>query len=182
MMIERTFAMIKPDGVNRGLIGEIISTFERADLTIIALKMLRPTKEMVSRHYPDTTEWLHTVGGKTLQGYSEIGIDVKAELGTDDQIEIGKMIKQWLIDYITSGNVVAMVLEGNLAVSNVRRLCGNTLPIFADPGSIRGRYSLDSPDLANGEKRPVYNLVHASGEQSEAQYEISLWFPDLIKV
>lgn len=172
--------MIKPDGVNRGFIGEIISTFEKSGFNIIALKMVKPTKELVAKHYPDKTDWFHSVGGKTLKGYAEIGLNVKKELGTDDQVEIGKMIKNWLIDYITSGNVVAMVLEGNLAVSNVRRLCGNTLPIFADPGSIRGRYSLDSPDFANAEKRPVYNLVHASGEKSEAEYEISLWFPNIM--
>lgn len=178
-MIQRTFAMIKPDGVHRGLVGEIISTFERSGLKIVAIRVVRPTDEIVSKHYPETTEWFSAVGGKTLQGYAEIGLDAKQELGTDDKVEIGKMVKKWLVEYITSGNVIPMVLEGNLAVSNVRRLCGNTLPIFADPGSIRGRYSLDSPDLANAEKRPVYNLVHASGDSTEANYEISLWFPDL---
>jgi nucleoside-diphosphate kinase len=84
-----------------------------------------------------------------------------------------------LVDFLTSGEVVAMVLEGNAAVPNVRRLCGKTVPLFADPGSIRGRYSLDSPDLANAEKRPIYNLVHASGAPEEAQSEIQLWFPGL---
>lgn len=178
-MIEKTFVMIKPDAVKRGLAGEIISTFERTGLRIVAIKVTRASRELVSKHYPDTDEWLSAVGGKTLKGYAEFGLDARRELGTDDALEIGRMVKGWLVDFITSGDVVAMVLEGNAAVSNVRRLCGNTLPIFADPGSIRGRYSSDSPDLANSQKRPIYNLVHASGEPQEAAFEIGLWFPEL---
>lgn len=178
-MIERTFVMIKPDGVRRNLVGEIISIFERVGLKIAALKMMRPTKELVFKHYPEDEGWFSEVGEKTIDGYKELGLDVKNEFGSDDSIEIGRMVKEWLIDFISSGNVVAMVLEGNAAVKNVRRLCGNTFPIFADPGSIRGRYSLESPDSANAEKRPVQNLVHASGKPEEAKYEISIWFPEL---
>ncbi len=170
--------MIKPDGVSRGLIGDVVGTFERAGLKIRAMQMLTPSKEVATEHYPDTVEWYSIVGGKTLEGYALVGKDVKAELGTDDVVEIGKMVKGWLVEFLTGGDVVAMVLEGNAAVKNVRRLCGATLPILADPGSIRGRYSLDSPDFANEEKRPVYNLVHASGEIDEARAEIALWFPD----
>jgi nucleoside-diphosphate kinase len=69
-----------------------------------------------------------------------------------------------------------MIIEGNFAISNVRRLCGNTLPMEANPASIRGRYSIDSPDLSFAEERPVLNLIHASGNQEEAEYEINLWF------
>lgn len=181
-MIERTFVMVKPDGVRRGLVGEIISTFERAGLRIVALRMLRPTKEIVFQHYPESNEWFSEVGQKTIKGYQEIGLDVKREFGTDDSVAIGKMVKEWLMDFISSGDVVAMVLEGNGAVVNVRRLCGGTFPIFADPGSIRGRFSVESPDFANAEKRPVQNLVHASGKLDEAKYEISIWFPDLAEV
>ncbi len=177
--MQRTFVMVKPDGVQRGLVGAIISRFEVAQMKIIALKMIKPEKSLVAKHYPDSADWFAAVGGKTLEGYALIGRDVKSELGTNDPVEIGRMVKGWLVDFISSGNVVAMVLEGNMAVRNVRRLCGNTLPIFADPGSIRGRYGLDSPDAANIEKRPVYNVVHASGEPEEADAEIALWFPDV---
>ncbi|MDD5093982.1 MAG: nucleoside-diphosphate kinase [Dehalococcoidia bacterium] len=179
MEVEKTFVMIKPDAVRRGLIGEIISTFERSGLSLYSMKMLRPTKDLVTRHYPDTTDWYSTVGKKCLDGYSLVGKDVKSELDTDDQVEIGKMVKRWLVDFLTSGNVVAMIWEGNSAVKNARRITGNTLPIMADPGSIRGRYSVDSPDIANAEKRPVHNLIHASGEIDEARDEIALWFPEL---
>ena len=178
-MLQRTFVMIKPDAVQRKLIGEIISTFERSNLSIVAMKMLKPSVEIVSKHYPDSKEWLTTVGDKTHKGYNELGLDVKQELGTDDRLEIGKMVKQWLVEYITSDSVVAMVLKGNAAVVNVRRLCGNTLPLLADPGSIRGRYSVDSPDIANSDKRPILNLIHASGDDKEAEFEINLWFPEL---
>ena len=90
------------------------------------------------------------------------------------------MVKVWLIDYITSGSVVAMVWEGPLAVSNVRRMCGNTVPSKAEPGSIRGKYGLDSAVSANAEKRPIFNLIHASGNVEEAATEIKLWFPEII--
>jgi nucleoside-diphosphate kinase len=177
--MERTFVMVKPDGVRRKLVGEVISTFERAGLELVALRLVTPTRQLAIKHYPNTDEWYSAVGGKTFEGYSLVGRDVKSEFGTDDPVEIGKVVKGWLVEFISSGPVVAMVLEGNSAVRNVRRLCGNTLPVLADPGSIRGRFGLDSPDAANAETRPVMNLVHASGEPSEAITEIALWFPDL---
>lgn len=170
--------MVKPDGVQRGLIGEIISTFERTGLKLLQIKMLRPSREVAEKHYPDTSDWYSSVGHKTRDGYAMLEKDVKTEFGTDDPVEIGKMVKVWLTAFLTSGEVVAMVWEGNAAVKNVRRLVGNTLPIMADPGSIRGRFSLDSPDAANAEKRPISNLVHASGEVHEAINEIKLWFPE----
>lgn len=178
--MERTLVLVKPDGVRRGLVGEVISTFERAGLRIVAMKMARASPELCEKHYPDTREWYETVGGKTLEGYAFLGLDAKTEFGTDDRLEIGRTVKGWLVEFLSSADVVAMVLEGNAAVKNVRRICGNTLPLFADPGSIRGRFSLDSPDAANAEKRPVLNLVHASGETDEAVFEIGLWFPELL--
>jgi len=176
--VEKTFVMVKPDGVQRGLIGEIISTLEHTGLKLLKIKMLRPSREVAEKHYPDSTDWYSAVGKKTLDGFAMLGKDVKTEFGTDDPIKIGKTVKVWLTDFLSGGEVVAMVWEGNAAVKNVRRLVGNTLPIMADPGSIRGKYSLDSPDLANAEKRPISNLVHAAGEVDEAIGEIKLWFPD----
>lgn len=178
---ERTFVMVKPDGVNRGLVGEIIATFERAGLKLAAMKMFKPDRSLVEVHYPNTDQWLGGVGQHTVDGCAELGMDVVKEFGTSDPIAIGKMVKVWLVDFITSGKVVAMVWEGPLAVSNIRRLCGNTLPNKAEAGSIRGKYGLDSAVLANAEKRPVFNLVHASGNTEEAATEIKLWFPELPK-
>jgi len=177
--MERTFSMIKPDGVARGLIGEVITIFERSGLKLVAMKMVQPERGLIEIHYPNTDVWLGGVGQHTVDGCAELGLDVIKEFGTNDPIAIGKMVKVWLVDYITSGNVVAMVWEGSLAVANVRRLCGNTLPSKAEPGSIRGKYGLDSAVLANSEKRPVFNLIHASGNLEEAQTEIKLWFPEM---
>ena len=144
--MEKTFVMIKPDGVKRGLIGEIITVLERAGLRALQMEMMRPSRELVQRHYPDSREWYTSIGDKTKEGYALLGKDSQEEFATDSSIEIGKIVKVWLVDFISSGDVLAMVWEGNAAVKNVRRLCGNTLPILADPGSIRGRFSIDSPD------------------------------------
>jgi nucleoside-diphosphate kinase len=175
-MYEKTFVLIKPDGVKRGLVGEIISTFERAGLIITQLQMIRPQENIVQLHYPNTEQWLESAGRKAIGGYQSVGLDVLTELGTNEPIAIGRIIKKMLVEYLCSGDVVIMVVEGNLAVSNVRRLCGNTLPSEADPASIRGRFGIDSPDISFAEKRPVLNLVHASGNIAEAEFEIKLWF------
>lgn len=170
--------MIKPDGVKRGLIGEIIARFERSGLKLVALKMVHPTRDMVEKHYPSTDIWFRTVGEKTLNSYKEFGLNPKEHLGTDSALEIGKTVKGWLIDFISSGPVVCMVWEGNHAIENVRRLVGNTLPIKAAPGTIRGDFTCDSPDLANVGHRPIRNLIHASGDAAEAHHEITLWFTE----
>jgi nucleoside-diphosphate kinase len=168
--------MIKPDGVQRGLVGEIISRFERAGLKLVGLKMVHPTRESVKSHYPSTDSWFTIVGEKTLNSYAEFGLDPMKDLGTTSALEIGKVVKGWLMDFISSGPVILMVWEGNHAIQNVRRLVGNTLPIYANPGTIRGDFACDSPDLANEKLRPIRNLIHASGDSEEAQHEISLWF------
>lgn len=114
-MIERTLVIVKPDAVKKGLIGgEVISRFERAGLRIIAMKMIRLSKEEAAKFYPSDENWLRSVGGKTLKSYSEIGKDPKIDLGTDDPVEIGKIIRGgWLADYLSMGPIVVMVLEGN---------------------------------------------------------------------
>ncbi|MGC8583194.1 MAG: nucleoside-diphosphate kinase [Thermoproteus sp.] len=177
-MIERTLVIIKPDAVKRGLIGEIISRLERAGLRIVAAKMVWASREQMAGFYPSDEAWLRNVGNKTLNSYREMGIDPKAELGTDDPVEIGKMVKGWLVDYMTEAPILLMVVEGNHAVSVVRKLVGNTLPYKAEPGTIRGDFSTDSPDLANRERRSIRNLVHASDSPEEARREIAYWFKE----
>ncbi len=175
--MDRTLVLVKPDGVKRGLIGEIISRLERAQLKLVATKMVWVDKELVGKHYPDSrTELLQGIGEKTLKTYAEYNKDAKAELGTDDPLEIGKIVNMWNMELLTAGPVLAMVWEGNHAIDNVRKIVGPTLPVFAPPGTIRGDYSVDSPVLANMEKRSVKNLIHASGNKEEADYEIALWF------
>ncbi|HEV8289959.1 MAG TPA: nucleoside-diphosphate kinase [Candidatus Norongarragalinales archaeon] len=176
MANEKTFVMIKPDGVQRAIIGDIVSRFERAGLRLIAMKMTKPSKELVAKHYPDTAEWYGIVGGNTVKGYKEQGIDVKKQFGTEDPVEIGKKVKVWLCDFICSGPVVAMVWEGNQAIAQVRKIVGATVPTNATPGTIRGDYTVDSADLANHHGRPIKNIIHASGNPQEADNEIGLWF------
>lgn len=173
---ERTVVLMKPDAVKRGLVGEAIARFEKAGLRLVALKMITLTPEFARGHYPGTDEWLAGMGNKTLENYEKYGIDADAELGTSDPLEIGHKIFDWIEDYMTSGPVVAMALQGNHAIDNVRMIVGNTMPVFAEPGTFRGDFSVDSPALANAQKRAIRNLIHASGDPEEAAHEIEYWF------
>lgn len=175
---ERTLVFLKPDGVQRGLIGEVVRRVERAGLKVIGLKMVRATPELLERHYPDDEGFLRTIGGKTRDAFESAGLDVRREVGTDDPLAIGRQVRRWLIEFVASAPVVAFVLEGTHAVAVVRKLVGDTLPFRAAPGTIRGDLSADSPTVANLQKRPVRNLVHASGSLEEAAAEIALWFSD----
>ncbi|MCX6767553.1 MAG: nucleoside-diphosphate kinase [Candidatus Micrarchaeota archaeon] len=176
--MERTFVMLKPDCVQRGLAGEAVSRLERTGLKLVALKMVKPSKDFVEKFYPSSDEWLRAVGGKTLENYEKYGIDAEKEVGTKDALKIGKMVKKWLVDFISSAPVVAMAWEGNHSVDIVRKIVGHTLPLSAAPGTIRGDYSVDSSDSANARKRPIRNLIHASGTVEEAKHEIGLWFSE----
>lgn len=175
---ERTYVMIKPDGVKKGLIGEIIHRFEQRDLKVVALEMFQPTTEQIDNHYPKDEAWIARLGQKTLSTYAKYGIDSIKDLGTDSDLAIGKMVRKWLVDYMVSAPLVRMVVEGVHAVDMVRKIAGVTLPNMADVGTIRGDYSVDSPAVANAEHRAVMNLVHASETASEAQHEIEHWFGD----
>jgi nucleoside-diphosphate kinase len=173
---ERTLVFLKPDGVQRGLVGEVVSRFERAGMKIAGMKMLRAGADLLERHYPSDEGFLRTLGGKTREAFEAAGKDVRSETGTDDPLVIGRQVRQWLLDFVASGPVVAFVLEGTHAITVTRKLVGDTLPFRAAPGTIRGDFSADSPTVANLQKRPVRNLVHASGNAEEAAFEIGLWF------
>ena len=173
---EKTYIMIKPDGVKKRLIGEIITRFEQRDLKVIALEMFQPTTKQIDEHYPKDKAWIARLGQKTLSTYEKYGVDPVKELGMDNDYEIGKMVRKWLVDYMTSAPLVRMVIQGVHAVAMVRKICGVTLPNLADMGTIRGDYSADSPAVANSERRAVMNLVHASETPQEAEHEIKHWF------
>lgn len=173
---ERTLALIKPDGVKRGLSGEIVRRIEQRGLKIVAMKMIWATREQIDSHYPKDNAWIHRLGEKSLGTYQKYGIDPVAALGTADADEIGKMVRGWIVDFMVSGPLVKMVIKGVHAVDMVRKLCGNTLPNLADMGTIRGDYSVDSPALANSDKRAVHNIIHASETPEEAEHELKYWF------
>lgn len=176
-MVERTFVIIKPDAVQRGIIGDIVTRFEKVGLKLVGAKMVQVPEELANKHYPaEREEFILGMGKKTLENYQEQNLDALKELGTVDPKEIGKMIQKWLVEFLTSSPVMALVLEGPHAIEIVRKICGFTLPSKADPGTIRGDYSFDSSAYANTGNRPIRNLVHASGNKEEADFEVSLWF------
>ena len=175
---EKTFAMIKPDGVRKGLVGELIKRCEQRDLKLVAIEMFQPTHDEIDSHYPKDEEWINRLGGKTLSTYEKYDMDPMKELGTKDQLEIGKMVREWLVEYMISAPLVRMVFQGVHAVDMVRKIVGPTMPYLADMGTFRGDYSADSPAIANAEKRSVMNLVHASETPEEAAHEIKHWFGD----
>jgi len=173
---ERTCVIIKPDGVKRGLIGEIIRRFEQRGLKIVALSMIWATKDQIDSHYPKDENWIKRLGEKTLDTYFKYNIDPIKELGTNDPYKIGLQVRGWLLDYMTSGPLVKMVVEGIHAIDMVRKIIGASIPAKAEMGTIRGDFSVDSPAVANREKRAIKNLIHASETLEEAFHEISFWF------
>jgi len=173
---EKTFVLIKPDAVRKGLIGEMIRRFEQRDLKIVALEMFQPTLDQMDNHYPKSEEWIEKLGNKSLSTFNKYNIDPKTVHSDSNPITIGKDVRAWLINYMTSAPLVKIVVQGVHAVDMVRKIVGPTIPSVAEMGTIRGDFSADSPILANVEKRAVMNLVHASDSPEEAEREISHWF------
>lgn len=169
---ERTFVIIKPDGVQRTLIGEIIKRYERVGLKLLALKMLIPSVDIIEKHYTVDPEWRRKAGEKTIQAYHTKGLTPP----TEDPIEASNTILNNLKKYLSSGPVVVMVWQGAHAVPVVRKITGGTEPLSSDIGTIRGDFVLDSYQISDIDKRSVRNLVHASSSVEEAEKEIALWF------
>lgn len=175
--MERTLVILKPSAVKRGLVGEITTRFERVGLKIIGLKLIWADQKLLDTHYPaDREEFVTGLGQRTLSGYKEQGLNPADHFKEVNANKIGHQVRQWLVDSMMSGPVMPMVLEGPHAISIVRKMVGSTAPHEAAPGTIRGDYSFDSPSTANINKRPINNLIHASGNTDEAEFEIKLWF------
>jgi nucleoside-diphosphate kinase len=175
--IEKTFLIIKPDGVKRGLVGEIFSRIERIGLKLVAARMIKATKEQAKGNYPGTKEWLIKLGEKTYINYKNDNKSILSDLGTIDKEEIGTKIYEALITYLTDGPIILSVWEGNSASEVVRKLIGKTDPILADVGSVRGDFGFDTPQLAVKSGRIVFRtIVHCSDSPEEAKREIKHWF------
>ncbi|OGL73910.1 hypothetical protein A3E39_03965 [Candidatus Uhrbacteria bacterium RIFCSPHIGHO2_12_FULL_60_25] len=172
--LEQTLVLVKPDGVSRGLVGEIITRFERIGLKITAMKMILPKHGDVDRHYELTEEWMQGVYEKAKKKYADLG----QKFPYSDHKSYGESIKTGLVEFLKSGPIVAIVLEGEQSVALVRKLVGATEPMSAPPGTIRGDFSLDSYALSNAQNRPLRNLIHASGTVEEAKKEVAIWFTD----
>lgn len=171
---ERTLVIIKPDGVQRSLVGEITKRFEQVGLKPIAIKMLVPDEKKIEEHYTLDPEWRRVTGKKTIQGYVARGLKPPS----DDPLEITAVILKNLMKYMTSGPVVFMVWQGAHAVEIVRKITGGTEPRSTDVGTIRGDYVIDSYQMSDTDGRAVRNLLHASGSVEEAENEIKHWFKD----
>jgi len=165
--------MVKPDGVQRSLVGEILHRIERTGLKLVALKMLVPTQKQAVEHYGKDDAWCEKTGGRTIE-------NIQARGGEPEKtaLEYGKDILKGLYDFLTSGPVVAMVWEGNQAVGVVKKIVGSTEPLTSDVGTIRGDLTIDSYDIANVDGRAVRNIIHCSDERNEAIREINVWFND----
>lgn len=169
---EKTLVIIKPDGIQRTLMGEIVSRYERTGLKLIAIKMLVATADFIEKHYTLDPEWMRKTGEKNLQAYKNKGLKPPH----DDPIEQSKMILEKLKSYMASGPIVVMVWQGLHAVAIVRKITGSTEPLSSDVGTIRGDYVLDSYQVADDDMRAIRNLVHSSGSVKEAEDEIRHWF------
>lgn len=145
--IEQTLVLLKPDAVERGLIGKIINRFEEAGFKIVALKMVKADKELVEKHYTE-----------------------------DISRRLGEHIRKYNVDFITSGPIVAMIIEGVMAIENVRKFCGTTEPKSSPPGTIRGDFSHISYGYCDDAKKVVKNIIHASENSDYAKREIEVWF------
>ena len=182
---ERTLVLLKPDAVQRNLVGEIVGRFERAGLKIVAMKFLLPTAEQAHAHYVKNEAEIEALGRRMIMPLESavwqefFKREAKKKGGAvvnDDPKEFGQKIIDRLIVFLTSSPVLAIVLEGNKAIPIVRKLLGSTEPLQSDVGTIRGDYTLDSYELADAGNRAVRNLVHASANDFDAEYEIKIWF------
>lgn len=173
MLKERTLVIIKPDGVSRSLVGEILTRFEKTGLKIVALKMVWVNEDFAKRHYFLDEIWAKNVFEKTKATKEKEGQPFPHK----DHLEYGKMIQSWNASFLREGPVVALVLEGPHVIEIVRKMIGSTEPKQSSPGTIRGDYAMtESYTLANEKGRVLRNLIHASDSLETAEREIKLWF------
>ncbi|NCN52699.1 nucleoside-diphosphate kinase [Candidatus Parcubacteria bacterium] len=170
---ERTFVILKPDTVQRGLVGEVIKRFERTGLKFTAMKMFVPTEAQLQIHYNKDEEWFLKKGNRIIEDLTAHNLPVDKE-----PIEYGRDIIRTIVSYMTAAPVIGVVLEGNQAVGVVTKLVGTTEPSSSDVGTIRGDYTVDSYGHSSFENRAVRNLIHCSESPEEAEREIALWFTE----
>lgn len=168
---ERTLVIVKPDGVQRGLIGETLKRFERTGLKFIAMKFMLPQADQCWKHYNKDEAWFMLKGNRIVEDRTNQGLSIDKE-----PLEYGKDIIQSNVDFFTSGPVLAFIIEGNQSVAIVKKIVGGTEPTTSDVGTIRGDFTVDSYALSSIDNRAVRNLVHCSDSPEEAEREIPLWF------
>jgi nucleoside-diphosphate kinase len=168
---ERTLVILKPDAVQRGLIGEVIKRIESTGLKLIALKLVIASDEQLHEHYKKDDAWFIQKGERTIAERTAAGMPIEKEA-----IEYGKDIIRALVKFMSCGPIAPMIFEGNQAVGIVKKIVGSTEPLTSDAGTLRGDYTLDSYNLANLDERAVRNLIHCSDPIEDAAREIPIWF------
>jgi len=169
--MERTVVIVKHDGIQRGLAGEIIKRFEQTGLKIAGIKMIQPTKEQAEQQYRLSEAWIKKLATNTRKAAQEKGIVI-----TETDSQIAERVQKYLKDYLTEGPVIVMAFEGYHAIEIGRKIVGHAEARQAEIGTIRGDYSVDSYELADERQRAIRNIVHASGNKEEAENELKLWF------
>lgn len=174
---ERSFVILKPDAVQRSLIGEIIQRVERVGYKLVAAKFVVPTEDQLWKHYNKSEEWFAKKGQAIVDRKAAQGLPVEKEA-----VEYGKDIIRGVIKFMMAGPVLAMVWEGNQAIAVIKKMVGSTDPLSSDVGTIRGDYSLDSFSIVEHDDRgTVRNLIHCTDEVPEYEREVNIWFkPDEI--
>ena len=170
---ERTFVIIKADGIQRSLIGDIISRFERTGLKFTGFKFLVPTEQQLLVHYNKNEEWFLKKGNRIIEDLKSHGLPIEK-----DAMAYGKGIIDTIITYMTAAPVLGMVIEGNQSVAIVTKITGSTEPATSDVGTIRGDLTVDSYGHSSMENRAVRNLIHCSESPEEAEREIKVWFDE----
>jgi len=170
---QRSLVILKPDAIQRGLIGELIKRIERSGLKLVALKMVNATEDQCWTHYNKDDVWFKEKGEKIVENRKARGLEPEKET-----IEYGKDIIKGLVKFMTCGPVVPMIIEGNQAIAIVKKLVGGTEPTTSDVGTIRGDLTVDSYELANIDERAIRNLIHCSDKGEEAKREIEIWFTE----
>jgi nucleoside-diphosphate kinase len=169
---ERTLVILKPDAIQRSLIGEIISRFERTGLKLVAMKFAVAKEDQLWKHYKKDDVWFLKKGEGIVENRKKIGLPVDKEA-----IEYGKNVIQAVIKYFTAGPVVMMIWEGNQAVGVIKKLVGVTEPTISDVGTIRGDFTIDSYHMSDFDgTRSIRNLVHCTDNPAEYEAEMSVWF------
>lgn len=169
--MEKALVVIKPDGMEKRVVGKAISKFEEGGLKIVGIKMAKANKDLVGRHYIADKKWLLAVGKSAKAADAKRGI-----VNKDTEMQIGMRIRSYLMNELTRLPVIAIVLEGQDANKTARKIAGATEPKSAEPNTIRGMLSSDTYRLADMEKRPIRNIVHVSDSPKSAKREISVWF------
>lgn len=167
-LYQSTFVMIKPDAIDRNLVGRIVSRFEDAGLVLESIKISKANIQKLQHNYLPNSLWFKKVGNKVLENFAAYNLDIRNYLNTNNPVKIGEMIYKWHLRDLRDKNILSMVVSGPHAIDRVKQLVGVTEPLEASRGTIRGDWCTDSIVYANTQKRSISNLVHRATDSSEA--------------